>query len=281
MHTCISSFTLSIDPPPSLELLVKSAARYGFEGIDYSIESVDACVREKSAGYIEELLATHNLRLASFLLPVEFHLDEITFQSGIENLPHLVKCAQELGYSCCCTWIPPSTDEAPAPYLCLLIKRLRECVKILNDNGIPLALEWIGPAHLRNKRYDFIYTLEDALLLKEAIGLENVGLLLDSFHWFTTGGTLSTLESLSVDDIVHVHINDAPNVPLEEQLDNKRLFPGQGIIDLKGMLGVLKKKGYHHYLSVETLDEDLSSWEMNRVVKESKEGLDAILEGLD
>ena len=46
-------------------------------------------------------------------------------------------------------------------------------------------------------------------------------------------------------------------------------------------LGILKKKGYQHYLSVETLNEDLSSWEMNRVVKESKEGLDAILEGLD
>lgn len=281
MHTCMSSFTLSIHPTPALEPFVRSAAKYGFEGIDYPIESIDKLAREKSPDFVKELIATHNLHLASFLLPVEFHLDEITFKSGLENLPRLIKLAKKLHYSCCCTWIPPSIDQPPVLYLCRIVKRFRQCIEILNDYDIPLAIEWIGPAHLRTKKYDFIYTLEGAMLLKETIGLEGVGLLLDSFHWFTSESNLSEIKNLSVNDIVHVHVNDAPNVSIEKQLDNKRLFPGKGIIDLKRLLGVLKKKGYQGYLSVETLNEKLFSWEMDRVVKQSKKAINSVLKELD
>jgi sugar phosphate isomerase/epimerase len=43
---------------------------------------------------------------------------------------------------------------------------------------------------------------------------------------------------------VHVHINDAPDVPIAEVLDNGRLYPGEGVIDLAGFLRGLHTINY-------------------------------------
>jgi sugar phosphate isomerase/epimerase len=47
--------------------------------------------------------------------------------------------------------------------------------------------------------------------------LENIGLLVDSFHWHTSGGTPMDLASIPTWQVVHVHVNDAPNLPREQQ----------------------------------------------------------------
>ena len=49
-----------------------------------------------------------------------------------------------------------------------------------------------------------------ALELLAAIDRPNVGLLLDSFHWYTAEGTLGELQGLTASEVVYVHVNDAP-----------------------------------------------------------------------
>jgi sugar phosphate isomerase/epimerase len=55
---------------------------------------------------------------------------------------------------------------------------------------------------------------------------------------------------------VHVHFNDAAQLPPEEVRDNERLLPGEGVIDLKGFLQALKKIEYQDALSVEVFGRD-------------------------
>ena len=90
-------------------------------------------------------------------------------------------------------------------------------------------------------------------------GTQNVGLLVDCWHWYTAGNSVMDLASIPVEKIVHVHINDAPRKPVEEQVDNVRLLPGQsGVIDIRGFLRTLSALGYDGPVAVETFSEDLN-----------------------
>jgi len=110
-----------------------------------------------------------------------------------------------------------------------------------------LGLEFLGPKTIRQgHKYEFIHTLDGMLELCEAIGTGNVGLLLDSWHWYTSYGTLEDITKLKPEQVVYVHINDAPDgVPIDEQIDSIRRLPGEtGVIDLVGFLRALKQIGY-------------------------------------
>ena len=79
----------------------------------------------------------------------------------------------------------------------------------------------------------------------------NVGLLLDVWHWHHAGATTQDIVNAGRESIVHVHFNDAPNLPPEQIRDNQRLLPGEGVINLVGFLQALQTIGYTDALSVE------------------------------
>ena len=63
---------------------------------------------------------------------------------------------------------------------------------------------------------------------------------------YTSGGSVEDLDQISAEDIVTVHVNDAPEgLALEEQVDNDRRLPMEtGVIDLPGFMGKLSAMGY-------------------------------------
>lgn len=262
---------------PVMEFL-DAASSAGFPAIEYSIVPFYQMAQEKSVDYVKELFLSKNLVLGSFGLPVEFRLDEEKFTRDLAKLRDICEFAQELGVAKCCTWLFPATDEPVAEYTCRFVRRLRECAKILGEYGIRLGIEWVGPKTLRGmKKYEFIHTIPGALELIAAIGEPNVGLLFDSFHWFTSGATIEDIESLTAEQIVLVHINDAPAKPADEQIDNQRLLPGEGVIDLSGMLTALGKIGYDSYLSVETFSDELPLLGAEKAALKTKQAVDRVL----
>src|SRR5205085_3386577 len=76
-------------------------------------------------------------------------------------------------------------------------------------------------------KYAFIHTIAGALELGERIGTGNTGLLLDCWHWYTSHSTREDLARLRTEQVVYVHVNDAPpGRDIDEQIDNQRLPPG-------------------------------------------------------
>ena len=84
-------------------------------------------------------------------------------------------------------------------------------------------------------QYPFIYKMEDMLAMGAEIG-PNMGLLLDCWHWHTSGGTIEDIKRLSPEQVVYVHVNDAPRgVGMDEYVDSVRGLPGEtGVIDIAG-----------------------------------------------
>jgi sugar phosphate isomerase/epimerase len=83
------------------------------------------------------------------------------------------------------------------------------------------------------------------LEMTEEIG-PNVGLLLDCWHWYTSHGELEQLAELNNEQIVYVHVNDAPlGIGIDEQMDGTRALPGEtGVIPIGEFLSALASVGY-------------------------------------
>ena len=158
------------------------------------------------------------------------------------------------------TWILPSSDERDyRENRRFHVDRFKPAAEILATEGIHLGLEFIGPKTLRDlRKFPFIWKLWDMVALGRDIG-PNVGLLLDVWHWYTSGGTLADLDRLDPQQVVYVHVSDAPlGIPIDEQIDNKRALPGEtSVIDIAGFLKALHKIGYEGPITAEPFKAEL------------------------
>jgi sugar phosphate isomerase/epimerase len=127
-------------------------------------------------------------------------------------------------------------------------------------SGIPCGIEFIGtPSLWRPNRHEFMHTLPGALALGTRIGTPDVGLLMDTWHLFPSGGTPADMRSLRGEQVVHAHVNDAPvGVALEELIDTERLLPGaSGVIDARAFLAVLDEIGFDGPALVEAFNAEV------------------------
>lgn len=233
-----------VDLAGTLEL----ARSAGFEAIDFSITEAAALVDEKGVEYVKNLFAAAGVRPGTWSTPVEWRKDNVLFEADLQKLPRLAALGAELGCNRTSTWMLPGSNERPFAWnLEWHVHRFRPLAEILAHEGCQFGIEFIGPKGSRNSfRYEFIYTLEGLLELAKAIGTGNVGLLLDAWHLYTSGGSAEDVRKLKNSDVVTVHVNDAPaGVPVDQQVDNVRCLPMEtGVIDLVGFLTTLQSIGY-------------------------------------
>jgi len=248
------------------------AVKYGFDSITPSLSEFE----NKSAVEIREWVATmkeKGIRYGTSDLPVMFRRDEGRFERDLARLPKQASVLKQLGVKRMATRIPPGHRELT--YLQNFEqhkRRLREVAKVLEDNGIRLGLEFVGPRTSRVRyRFPFICTQLGMMELVEAIGTGNVGLLLDSWHWYTSHGTVEELLHLSNKDVIHVHVNDAPSdIPINQQIDNRRRLPvTTGVIDLRGFINALVKIGYDGPVECEPFDTGLRKMEDNAALQKT------------
>ena len=130
-------------------------------------------------------------------------------------------------------------------------------------------------------RHEFIYTLDGVMELIAAIGTGNVGVMLDSWHLYASGGTLADLERLTNDDVVVVHVNDAPaGIARDEQIDTVRTLPMEtGVIDLVGFMRALQEMNYDGPVMPEPFSQrlnDLASTDPPAAAREAARSMDAL-----
>jgi len=248
-----------------------------FQGLSINIGEVAKLAEEKSADYVKKLFSDAGLKMGSWGLPVNWSGSESDFKQGLEGLHHLAAVGQSLGCTRLATWIPPASDEKPfEENFEFHVQRFRPIAEILKEYGCQLGLEFIGPKTSRTgKKYEFIYTMGGMLELCDEIGTGNMGLLLDAWHWYTSHGTLDDLRKLTADQVVHVHINDAPKgIPVDEQIDNIRRLPGEtGVIDLVGFLKCLNDIGYEGPIMPEPFSDKVKGLSPLEAASITSEGL--------
>lgn len=125
------------------------------------------------------------------------------------------------------------------------VRVLRELCDIAASHNVSLAFEFLGQTDCS------VPTLDLAHDIVRATERKNLGLVIDSFHFYAGGSTIEMVEALDPNLIAVFHINDAENLPREQLLDKHRLLPGLGILPLRELLGAFRKIGYDRVASVE------------------------------
>ena len=247
----------------SLAKSIDLARETGFAGIDFGIREAAQLAQEHGIDHVRDLFESTGIRPGQWGLPVVWSKGKEEWQQGLEQLPTLAALGQALGCTRTATWCTSGSDErAYDENWQWHIDRFRPIAQILDDYGCRFGIEFIGPKTIRDRfEHEFVYTMEGMLELAEAIGTGNVGLLLDAWHLYTSDGSIDDLDQLDNDDIVTVHVNDAPKgIPVDEQVDNVRRLPMEtGVIDLPGFMRKLAALGYDGPVTPEPFSERVNA----------------------
>ena len=223
------------------------AAKVGYKGTDVMLESAE----KQGLRPTQTLLMQLKVRPAVTDLPVEFRKDDATFQASLPKLEEAAPFIAALGCPRMITWIMSSSDTPKDELRRIYKKRFTDCAHILARSHGRLGLEFLGPLHIRKaNKYEFIWKMNEMLEFTKECG-PNVGLLLDAWHWHHAGATTDDILKAGKDRIVHVHFDDAADLPPDQVRDDERLMPGDGVINLVGFLKALQTIGYADALSIE------------------------------
>jgi sugar phosphate isomerase/epimerase len=242
--------------PESVEL----ATKHGFEGLDPDISYL-ASLDDDALHRLLDDLKKRNLKFGAAGLPVEFRNDLDTFNADLKKLPAAAAVLQRAGIWRVNTWILPCSDDLT--YLQNFrqhAERLRLCAQVLADQGQVLGLEYVSPRTLwRSQKNPFVHTLSEMKELLVAIGTDNLGIQLDSWHWFNAQETQQDLLTLRGQDVITVDLNDAPTgLTLDQYQDNHRELPAAtGVIPVKQFLDALLQIGYDGPIQAEPFNAAL------------------------
>jgi len=247
-----------LSTPLDLESFLAKAAQYGYEGADLDLGQIVALDPDDPVSAGLALFAKHGVQPSCWGLPLDFrNMDsDDGYRASLLEFPRLAQLAAELECPRMCTWFMPALPD-PDLFRRVAGERIKRAAGIAGDYGVRIGLEWVAPFTSRQGEglRPFIWRMDQMLDWIDEMGEPNLGLLVDSWHWYHQDGTVAELEALAVDQIVHVHINDAPDLPKDTLGDVKdRVFPGEGVIDLAGFVGALAQVGYEDYLSPEILN---------------------------
>ena len=255
---------------------IRLAAAHGFESVAPNAAQLARLSQEELHALLADMKA-RGLVWGAAGMPVDFRRDEDAFVSSLRALPRVAKALQRAGVTRVGTWISPSHDELT--YLANFkqhARRLAEAAAVLGDHGLHFGLGYVGTKMLwTSRRHPFVHTMAECRELIEAIGRPNVGLVLDSWHWYTAQETVDDILSLTNRDVVACDLNDAPpGIAVENQVDNRRELPAAtGVIDLKSFLEALVRIGYDGPVRAEPFNRDLNRLDNEPAVAATAEAM--------
>ncbi len=222
------------------------ASQYGFQSVEADSGFLASLERPALSALLADM-KEKKVQWGSSGLSVDFRRDDETFRSGLVDLPRRASALRAAGVTRVSTWIAPTSDTLTfTGNLRLHATRLRQVASVLEDQNCRFGLEYVGPkTSWSGRRYPFVHTMKEVKELIAAIGKPNVGILLDSWHWYTAQETVDDLKTLKNSDIVSIDLNDAPaGIPVLEQKDSARALPCEtGVIDVAAFLNTLNALG--------------------------------------
>jgi sugar phosphate isomerase/epimerase len=165
---------------------------------------------------------------------------------------HILEVAAGAGASSVIT----VTLEPEMPPLAEAAVGLAELCDLAADRGLAISYEFLP--------WTAVPDLGTALRLLEVADRDNLGLVIDAWHWFHQAGErdYSLLRAVPAERIHILHLDDAPADHAGDRARGTgpvRLLPGEGAIDIFGLLDVLDEMGASPVIASEVQSAALGS----------------------
>src|SRR5689334_18421528 len=227
---------------------LQAAKAAGFDYLEIWAAKLRNFLKERSTTELKDLFAKSGLE------PLSINsIEHITFRDAhaYESIKHeceeLSSIAAAVGCPCIVV-VPGPVPKGGASRESVIsesIRVLTELCDISAAHDVTLAFEFLGQTDCS------VPTLDLAAEIVREVNRKNLGLVIDSFHFYAGNSTLEMIEALDPQMIQIFHINDAEDRPRDQLEDRHRLLPGLGILPLRQMISAFRKIGYDKVASVE------------------------------
>jgi len=252
----------------TLELDLHLLEKYGYDFIEIrSIDKLKEYLETHSINELVEFFQTHHLKPLSLNALVYFNnRTEEEYKTLLEEYKVMLEYAKILNIDRIV--VVPLVSEKKI--LRSIIKQ--SCVEVLTElsdlakpYGVKLGLEFIGHPHAT------VNTLSFANEIVAEVDRENVGIVFDTYQYYAMNSTLEDLKNTDFSKVFLFHINDVEDYMPGIMLDEDRVYPGDGVIDLDSILTIIKEKGFSDHASIEVFRPEYYQLDAEEVVKAAKE----------
>ncbi|MEV4237135.1 sugar phosphate isomerase/epimerase family protein [Nocardia sp. NPDC049737] len=237
----------------------------GFERVEVSIQQILA-LAEALGGLdaVATRIADLGVRVEAFsglipagpVLPAPLLVEQAAWSTAEASMDERLTAAAALGCTRAAIVCNPRTDLSPADAVLTAVERLGLLADRAETYGVRLAVEFIGlhaglPATL-DGTHPFVRDLAGLVGLLDQLRHPNVGLLLDTCHLFAAAVPEAEIRVLSPGSVEFVQVSDVPDgIDPAAMRDELRCPPGEGVLDLPGLLAVIADTGYSGPASIE------------------------------
>ncbi len=256
-----------------LETDIEAASMAGFELIEIWAAKLREFLKTKTVSDLKRLLEENKLEPYSIN-----SIEHITFRKR-EDYARIKAETEEFS---------KIAAEINCPYVVVVPGKLpenatkdeimEESVKVLNEladiaekYNVGLAFEFLGQIDCS------VQTLDFCKEIVEKVNRKNIGLVIDTFHFYAGNSSFEAIETLDPQKLFIFHINDAENLPKEKLTDAHRLYPGMGILPIKEIKERFDKIGYDRMVSIEIFRPEYWSEDPFEVAKKAKAATEKVL----
>jgi 2-keto-myo-inositol isomerase len=230
-----------------LETDIRAASEAGYELLEIWAAKLREFLKDKTTDDLKDLLEEHDLEPYSIN-----SIEHITFRTAEDYEKIKAECeelcviAEKIG----CPYVVVVPGKLPENATKEQI--IDESVKVLNELGdiaekhnVSLAFEFLGQTDCS------VQTLDLCNEIVEKVDRENIGNVIDTFHFYAGNSTFEAIENMNPEKLFIFHINDAEDLPKDKLTDAHRLYPGEGILPIKEIKAKFDEIGYDKMVSVE------------------------------
>jgi len=267
MKTCFNTITAGLDK--RLEDIIVACGLAGFDGMEIDLRAIEAAADRVSLADIKAMLSDRGMAPVSVMA---FNLDPFETDTGsLDRFKRGAAAAQELGAPMLLTYCFAAIPEGMTADQALDIAGNRARVYGEAAGPTRIALEPIGRTKLMGGP-------TAALAIAKRSGMANVGIMMDSFHYYLSQVSDADILAIPPEKLLIVHVNDSEDRPIAELQDKHRVHLGRGILPLAHDLSLWRQLGYDSYLSIEIFNETYWAQPVEAVVNDAKASLDRLLE---
>ncbi len=263
---CLNGSTIR---PVALLDKIHVAARAGYEAVELWYDEIEAYLEQGGKlADIRHALDDVGLELATLIyLRDWFDTTGERFRQAWQEAQQRLEWAAELR----APFVIASPPSGKADYA-EGARRYAALLELGSALGVKPIMEFLGFVSDLN-------TIDKALRVLSLCGRDDGVTVVDPFHIARGGDTVESLVKLQASQIAISHFNDIPAHPPVEQLeDADRVYPGEGIFDLKRYVQLLHGIGYRRYLSLELFRRDLWQQDPDEVVRRGLEKMRQVVE---
>jgi 2-keto-myo-inositol isomerase len=262
---CLNTSTIRGQNPGLIKSL-EIASRAGYEYVELWLSDIKAYIEGgKSTSNLKKLITDNKLEVANAIGFAAWMVDDDDQRkTGFIQMENEMNIVAELG----CTRIaaPSSGVKNDKPLdLFKAGERYSQLLELGRKTGVMPQLEFWGSSKT-------FYHLGQAIMVLAVADDPDGRLLADVYHLYRGGSGFNGLKMLNGKVIEIFHMNDfVSSIPVEQQTDKDRVFPGDGAAPMKQILNDLINMGGRKILSLELFNQEY--WK-NDALTTAKTGLE-------